>query len=428
MHNMSRRNFLKGAGALAAAPFMTGLGGNALAASPSSVITNGGSGNYHTKLVLLGTAGGPTWWPECDRVSNSSAIVVGDTIYLIDLGHGATHRLAQAFNSGVFVSTRNDKVEKGYPTFLQKVDALFFTHLHMDHTSDYPALLLVGYGAGLGQVKPMKVIGPGDRGQLENFSLAGIPGCNYPGIIYTDSGTPTPGTKEMTKYIWQAYAQTINDFTLDDGWPDFRNLVEVADIGWTEGSDILLPLPTVVDPTNPCSGFIDPNTTPCVAMEPFKVYPDPDKGVTVSATLVDHHQVFPSFAFRFDTPDGSVVISGDTGPNTCDNLKRLAHGAEILVHEVIDQAWIDLTFGPVDKQTPRAHALYTHLMNSHTTIDAVGGVAEDAGVKTLVLSHIVPGNTPISHLQRVKKNFSGELIIGQDLMQIGVSKPRRRKA
>jgi hypothetical protein len=38
----------------------------------------------------------------------------------------------------------------------------------------------------------------------------------------------------------------------------------------------------------------------------------------------------------------------------------------------------------------------------------------------------VPGNTPIAHLQKAQKNFSGRLIIGEDLMQIGVGKPGRK--
>ena len=440
-HSISRRKFLKAAGSLAAAPFLAGLGGSALAASSPSVITRAGASKYNTHVVLLGTAGGPSWWPNCDRVSASTAVVVGDDIYLIDLGHGSTHRLAQAFNSGIFVNTGSGRVENGYPTYLRNVKALFLTHLHQDHTADYPTILTVGYGAGFGvdpknpkSLRPVKVFGPGERGQLEDFVLKDVPGSVYPNIIYTDSGNSNPGTREMTKYLWQAFAQTINNFTLDDGWPDFRSLVDLYDIGWTSGSDIMIPFPSgTYDPNDPCTVFKDPNATPCPPIPAFPIYPNAndanavdENGVKVKATLVNHHQVFPSFAFRFDTPDGSVVISGDTGPNTCDNLQNLAQGADVLIHEVIDEAWIDLTFGDAQQGT-RAYALKTHLQNSHTTIDLVGQVAEKAGVKALVLNHIVPGNTPISHLRQAKKNFYGELIIGTDLMQIGIGKARRRK-
>jgi ribonuclease BN (tRNA processing enzyme) len=418
---ISRRAFLQGAGALAAAPLLTGFGGKALTAEvPTGVITSPRRGNYHTQLVLLCTAGGPAWYPGSNRVSASTAVVVGDTIYLIDLGQGATQRMTEAFNSSIFVNTAGGKVEEAQSKFLQNADALFFTHLHMDHTSDYPALLLVGFNAGLGIRNPLKVFGPGDRGQLAE-NKTGYRGA----IIETPSGSNTPGTKEMTTLLWQAFAQTINDFTLDNGWADFTGLVELHDIGWTEGSDILIPLPSQgsQDPIEPCNPyFIDPNTTPCPPIEPFKVYQNPDNDVSVWATLVDHHQVFPSFAYRFNTPDGSIVISGDTGANTCGNLKKLAQGADILVHEVIDEEWIEIL-----AETGVPPALIEHLNSVHTKIGEVGGVAEDCGVKTLVLNHIVPGNAPVGHLVKAKQNFSGELIIGQDLMQIGVGRPLKRK-
>ncbi|KAF5046755.1 Ribonuclease BN [anaerobic digester metagenome] len=396
----------------------------ALKDQATSVIPGPGAGASRTRLVLLGTTGGVSWWPGTTRTSSSSALVVGDTIYLIDLGQGATTRLTEAFNTGTFVDSPGGMIEDGSSTFLENVTALFFTHLHQDHTADYPALLLIGPGTGLGTstdpltnrtVKtPIRVIGPCGRGQLDddrtNFTARGGQ------VIYTDSADPdlitaTPGTRQMTETIWQAYAQTINDMTLDDGYPDFRSLVEVREIGGTGPKDI--PMPVVVT---------DPNNGTCPAMDPFEIYRD--DLVRVTATLVDHHQVYPSFAYRFDTADGSVVFSGDTGPDTNGNLQKLADGANILVHEVIDRAWIDQKFGTPAPGSQMA-ALKTHMLESHTAIDAVGSVASACRVDTLVLNHIVPGNTPREHLLQAKHNFSGELIVGEDLMQIGLGRADR---
>jgi ribonuclease BN (tRNA processing enzyme) len=212
----------------------------------------------------------------------------------------------------------------------------------------------------------------------------------------------------MTETIWQAYAQTINDITLDDGYPDFRSLVNVTEIGGAAPWDI--PMPVSVK---------DPNNGTCPAMDPFEIYHD--DLIRVTAVLVDHHQVYPSFAYRFDTTDGSVVFSGDTGPNTSGNLQRLANGADVLVHEVIDRAWIDEKFGTPVPGT-QMDALKTHMLESHTTTDAVGAVAENCSVRTLVLNHIVPGNTPMGHLLEAKRNFSGRLIVGEDLMRIGIGR------
>lgn len=365
-----------------------------------------------TKLVLLGTTGGVTWYPGVDSASSSSALLVGDTIYIIDLGQGSTSRLAQAFNT--------EKSDTGTSTFLENARALFFTHLHQDHIADYPSLLLIGPGTGLGTrtdpvtgnvtIVPLVVVGPADRGALEIDKSHYLD--RHGTIIHTDSAdpsyvTPTPGTRQMTNLIWQAYAQTINDMTLDNAYRDFTKLVEIREIGGNQPGDIYFPVPDV-DLAN---------STTCAAMDPFEVYRD--ENVVVTAILVDHHQVFPAFAYRFDTSDGSVVFSGDTGPDTRGNLEKLSEGAEILVHEVIDRAWIDERMGYPDETSP-AYALKTHLLTAHTTIDAVGSVAKNCSVDTLVLNHIVPGNTPDSHLMQAKTNFTGRLIIGKDMMEIGI--------
>ncbi len=389
----------------------------------TSNTTSPGVNHYRTRLVLLGTSGGPVWWSDSNRTGPSSALVVGDRIYIVDMGQGAATRLTEAFNSGHSIDSRGSKIEDVGPTFLRNATALFFTHLHQDHTADYPALLLYGPQAGLGTstdpltnatiTTPLKVIGPSNRGQLEadkvNFTAKGGR------VIYTDSADPaaitaTPGTRQLTNFTWEAFAQSINDQALDYGVPDYRSLIEVREIGGTAPRDI--PMPVSVP---------DPNNGTCPPMQPFEVYRD--GLVRVTAILVDHHQVFPAFAYRFDTADGSVVFSGDTGSNTKGNLERLADGADVLVHEVVDRAWVDQKFGTPEPES-ELYALKVHNLQSHTAIDAVGSVATNCRVGTLVLNHIVPGNTPTAHLLQAKQNFSGKLIIGEDLMQLGVGTAR----
>src|SRR5205085_11864096 len=58
-----------------------------------------------------------------------------------------------------------------------------------------------------------------------------------------------------------------------------------------------------------------------------------DENLTVRCVLVDHPPVKPAFAYRFDSPDRSIVISGDT--RRSEALIRLAHGADVLVHEAL---------------------------------------------------------------------------------------------
>jgi ribonuclease BN (tRNA processing enzyme) len=141
-----------------------------------------------------------------------------------------------------------------------------------------------------------------------------------------------------------------------------------------------------------------------------------DQWVKVTAALVDHPPITPAFAYRFDCPDRSIVISGDT--RASDRLIALARGADVLVHEALYLPALEQLIAT----EPNAKTLREHLLASHTPAADVGRVATEAGVKTLVLSHLVPGgNTSIKDedwIEAVRPHFSGKIIIGRDLMEI----------
>ncbi len=386
---LTRRGFI--AGSAAGASLITPMICSAVAGDGSLdtrirlAQSSGGASSSRTRLILLGTAGGPSWWPNSDQCGISSAVAVGDAYYVVDCGEGVGKRLQQA------ISPANSRT-----VMTASLRALFLTHLHSDHTIDYANLLVFGLFTGLDRSSsPLKVFGPGRRGQMAPvFSLPGSPTPTVP-IINPDN--PTPGTKDMTGYLYQAFATDLNDRMRDNGKRSLEELVEVHDI------DI-----------PPIAGFKSPNETPSPPMEPFKLFED-DR-VRVSATLVQHAPVWPAFAYRFDTDDGSIVFSGDTGRS--ENLIKLAKGADILVHEVIVTSMIHALF-PAPRSVAQ-EGLMQHLLNAHTPVEEVGGIAEAAGVKKLVLSHIVPGTATREQLLPAGKGFSGELVIGQDLMQIGV--------
>jgi ribonuclease BN (tRNA processing enzyme) len=137
-------------------------------------------------------------------------------------------------------------------------------------------------------------------------------------------------------------------------------------------------------------------------------------GVKVTAALVDHPPIRPAFAYRFDTPDRSIVISGDTAPSP--SLVTLAKDADILVHEVLYLPGVDRLAGSEGHAT----RLREHLIASHTPSAEVGRIAAAAGVKTLVLSHFVPGNdasiTDEMWTAGVRSHFKGTVVVGRDLM------------
>jgi ribonuclease Z len=134
------------------------------------------------------------------------------------------------------------------------------------------------------------------------------------------------------------------------------------------------------------------------------VYEDAD--VRITAFAVDHRPVEPAFGYRFDSRGKSIVVSGDTRP--CENLIRYAKGADILIHE----AYLPEHFDRVD--TP---AVAARLKRYHSTAEEAGQAAQRAGVKLLVLTHLVPGGPDSTYLDRAGKVFKGKIVVGRDLMR-----------
>lgn len=141
-----------------------------------------------------------------------------------------------------------------------------------------------------------------------------------------------------------------------------------------------------------------------------------DDHLKVTAALVHHPPIERAFAYRFDTADRSIVVSGDTAMSK--NLVALAQGADVLVHEAL---WVPAVDRLVAK-VPNASTLKKHIIESHTSAEDCGKIATMAGVKTLVLSHFVPPDDPAvtdqMWIDAAKKHFSGRVIVGKDLMEV----------
>ncbi|MGH9882448.1 MAG: MBL fold metallo-hydrolase [Pyrinomonadaceae bacterium] len=138
--------------------------------------------------------------------------------------------------------------------------------------------------------------------------------------------------------------------------------------------------------------------------------------VKVSTCLVRHPPIQQSYAYRFDAKDRSVVISGDTA--YLPELAEFARGADVLVHEVMYLPGVEALV----RRLPNATRLREHLLVAHTLPGDVGRIAAQAGVKTLVLTHFVPGDDPTitdeQWAEDVRKHFKGRIIVGKDLMEI----------
>ena len=210
----------------------------------------------------------------------------------------------------------------------------------------------------------------------------------YGNVFYNGwaAGLSTPihsfgpkGIEAMTRDYWELNKFDVETRIADEGRPDPRKLLIAKDI--TEDGVVLK---------------------------------TPD--VTVTAFRTPHPPIVDNFAYKFETPDGTIVFSSDTAYNP--KLAEFAKGADVLVHECLYIPAVDRLVA----KTKNGATLKKHLLDSHTSTEDVGRIAAAAGVETLVLSHFVPGDDPDvtddDWTRDVKTNFKGRIVVAKDLMEL----------
>src|SRR5262249_8767616 len=157
-----------------------------------------------------------------------------------------------------------------------------------------------------------------------------------------------------------------------------------------------------------------------------------DANVKVRAVENTHFQFQPgtppygkykSFSYRFDTPDRSFLFTGDTGWSEA--VIELAKGVEVLVTEVTDTddviALMKRNGAWQAKTESEQQGWLRHMHEEHVTPEEVGRLAAQAGVKTVVMTHLSPSPDPNDDFARyaiaAKKHFSGPILIAKDLMK-----------
>ena len=206
-----------------------------------------------------------------------------------------------------------------------------------------------------------------------------LPWLAWSGALTTPVTVHGPkGMKQMAR-DWLRFARVdIETRMADEGRPDLRKMISVAEI------------------------------QPGVQLEAG--------GLKVTAARVEHPPLVDSFAYRFDWAGKSVVWSGDTRP--CQALIDLARGADFLVQEVMYLPAMERLIA----SESNAPTLRAHLLASHTLAEQAGEIAAAAGVKTLVLSHFVPGGdasvTDDMWQTAAANAFDGRIIVGRDLLRL----------
>jgi ribonuclease Z len=298
---------------LASLVLAAGLAGAPPQASPAPP-----SANRPTRVVLLGTG---TPGPDPDRSGPATAIVVGDTAYLVDLGPGVVRRASAAMKL-----TGIGALE---PT---KLRVAFVTHLHSDHTVGYPDLIFTPWTVG--RRVPFEVYGP-------------------------------KGIKAMTDHILEAYRVDIETRTNPDGnqrtFPEGHG-VNAHEIG------------------------------------PGVVYKDAN--VTVTAFATKH--AMESYGYRFETPDRTIVVSGDTNPTQA--TIDACHGCDVLIHEGQSPAWL----------ATRPETFQKFAAKYHTTTPQLAELAREAKPRLLIVYHY-SSVAPEDMLNDMLARYPGHVVVGRDL-------------
>lgn len=235
-----------------------------------------------------------------------------------------------------------------------RVEAAFLTHFHSDHIDGLGELLLQRWAGGA-QKAPLPVYGPTGVDQVvDGFEAA---------------------------------------YTLDRGY-------RVAHHG-----------PEVTPP----AGFGgDPR--PFAPGDAETVLID-DGGLRVVAFPVAHAPAAPAVGYRFDYKGRSVVISGDTAASP--RLEAAARDADLLVHEGLSPRLVAMQARVAAKggQTNIASILHD-IPSYHAAPEEVAGLAQRAGVRYLLFTHIIPP-LPVPALEgpwlgEARKIYRGPVRVGRD--------------
>lgn len=233
------------------------------------------------------------------------------------------------------------------------IDYLFFTHHHFDHDVDYPCFLLCRWDQSIGKENQLQVFGP---------TL----------------------TETITDRLIGDHGAFTHDWKARIGAPGSQQVFKNR-------------------------GGILPRRPPDVLARdigPGKVYSGKDWEVT-SAPAVHVQPFLDSLAYRIDTPDGSIVLTGDTEP--CDTVKELAKDADLM----LCMCWDD---------QDRMESMEEHKGQCGTK-DAAQ-LAQDAGVKKLALVHIGPNLSTSGAFEKgigdAKRIYDGDLIFTDELMFLDI--------
>jgi len=146
-------------------------------------------------------------------------------------------------------------------------------------------------------------------------------------------------------------------------------------------------------------------------------------GVRVRAFRVDHAPVAPAVGYRFDYGGRSVVISGDTRP--CPEVERMARGVDLLVHEGLARQLVaQLHDAAAAAGRANLAKITADIQSYHTTPVEAAKIAQAAGAKHLLFTHVVPAlplpGLEAAFLDGVSEAYAGPVTLGRDGTQVSL--------
>jgi ribonuclease Z len=158
---------------------------------------------------------------------------------------------------------------------------------------------------------------------------------------------------------------------------------------------------------------------------PVAVNPAPEKssvvfdrnGVVVRAFRVDHGHIDPAFGYRIDYNGRCVTFSGDTVATP--RVAKAAAGCDVLVHEAINSEMIRGAAAVLrDNGSIELATRAERLIDYHADTIATARIAAEAGVRKLILTHLIPWSrnrlVGLLYTSGMSEEFGGEIIVADD--------------